>query len=187
MKKSLAKKVTDESDKILEIAEKAIKEDPRLKVIILKQPPRFDLYTKDPCRIKPGLSNFANAALDQCWYAKGEPKNIHIVDIKLGCENNEHLQTLIYGNRNSSCFDGVQMKGEGASRHYNYRLIQAIKPVLSTLSLSQSSYRQTERNIQTAQFAQNHGKRISQSSVVSHFQYQPNVPTYNRFSGLVGN
>ena len=124
-------KVEKDSSNLFAIAERAIKDKPNMKVIIVKRLPRNDPLVSDPIGIKKKISKFGNNAYDQLWFKRGAPKNIHVVNFDLGCEESPHLQKLIFGNPASQQFDGVHLRGNGASRHLTYRAVQAIKPVLN--------------------------------------------------------
>ena len=191
-------KTEKDSSNLFDIAERAIKKKPKMKVIIVKRLPRNDPFISDPLGIKKKLSKFGNNVYDQLWFRRGAPKNIHIVNFELGCEQSPHLQKLIFGNPASQQFDGIHLRGEGASRHLTYRAAQAIKPVLKqTVQLSkkhdnfpalsshqncpQAVYQQEQRDLQynmnksQAQMYQNTGRRITY-----------NVPIKNSF-GILGN
>ena len=95
--------------------------------------------------IKSTLSSFANQTYDQTWLRRGCPDRIHMVDIKL-FENEGYLKDLIYGTHENVKYDGIHLNGEGGSRHFTYRAIQAIKPIISKPNQDQqipSFWRQT--------------------------------------------
>ena len=60
----------------------------------------------------------------------GSPSNIQIVNIDLKCSYSVHIKNLIFGDSNSERFDGIHMKGEGASRHFTYRTINALRQAI---------------------------------------------------------
>ena len=125
--------VQKNSEELFDIAEEAVKQEPNMKVFIFKRLPRFDKGSADLLRIKSQLSEFGNSVYDQLWIRKGSPDNIQILDFDLGCseQNRKYLRNIIYGDPNSSEFDGLHLRGEHAERHFNYRAIKAIKPTLS--------------------------------------------------------
>ena len=45
-------------------------------------------------------------------------------------QSRKYLRNIIYGNPNNSNYDGLHLRGEYAQRHYTYRAIMAIKPVI---------------------------------------------------------
>ena len=129
-RKEWCSKVENDSANLFKVAEDAIKKNPNMKVIIVKRLPRHDSPSVDPLGIKRKLSNFANNAYDQCWFKRGAPKNIHIVNFDLGCENSPYLKDIIFGNPGGKHYDGVHLRGFSAARHFTYRAVQAIKPVV---------------------------------------------------------
>ena len=84
-KKDWAAKVEEDSANLYDVAAKAIKKNPTMKVIIVKRLPRYDTVSSDPKGIKSQLSRFGNHVYDQLWFKGGSPKNIHIVDFGLDC------------------------------------------------------------------------------------------------------
>ena len=64
------------------------------------------------------------------------PSNIQIVELKLNLEGSKYLKSLIYGSANSEHVDGIHLRGPGASSHYTFRAIQAVKQALSPASSS---------------------------------------------------
>ena len=82
--------------------------------------------------IKARLSDLANGIYKQEWLKQGSPQNIHIVDINLGCETSQHLKQVIYGRSDSPQYDGVNLTGPGASRHFSYRVKQTILALMKT-------------------------------------------------------
>ena len=123
-------KVEEASNKLFKIAEDAIEKAPNMNVVIVKRLPRFDRASNDIIGIKSQLSTYANSIYDQLWLKKGSPGNIHIVEVDLKCSNSRYLKSLIFGDPNTNYFDGVHLKGPGASRHFTYRVNQVLKPVL---------------------------------------------------------
>ena len=180
-------KTERDSANLFEVAERALKQKPNSKVIIVKRLPRHDPFSVDPLGIKKKLSKFGNDAYDQLWFKRGGPKNIHIVDFGLGTENSPFLQKLIFGNPASNSYDGIHLRGQGASRHLTYRAVQAMKPVLKTNTLPgrfslhgshrscpQTIFQQKQRNNQTQMFKTKEG---SQKIAYS-------IPTQNSFEVL---
>ena len=129
-KSEWAKNVEEDSKEVLKIAEDVIKERDDIEVVILERLPRYDRAEEDPEMIKKELTNFANKVYQHEMFKKATPNNLHVVDIKLDCENRKHLQDVIYGKTNSNKFNGFHLKGTGAQRHLNYRTKQALKPIL---------------------------------------------------------
>ena len=140
-RKEWFEKIQKSSEELFEDAEKVTKNNPNIKVIIIKRLPRFDRSSDDLLKIKAQLSEFGNSVYQQMWYRKGSPANIHFVDVNLGCANLPHLKNIIYGNTNNPAYDGVHLLGEGAERHFNYRLIQAIKPIIINSKIPSSGGR----------------------------------------------
>ena len=123
-------KAEESSTELFKIAENAIADNEHINVIILKRLPRFDRSSDDILNIKSKISTFANQTYDQLWLKRGSPQRIHVIDIKL-LENEGYLKNLIYGTHENTKYDGIHMLGRGASRHYTYRAIQAISPIIS--------------------------------------------------------
>ena len=55
---------------------------------------------------------------------------IKIVELDLKCSESGYLRSIIFGNPGESKFDGLHLRGKFASRHFSYRAIQAILPVI---------------------------------------------------------
>ena len=122
--------VETDTKNLFTLAEEAVGKNPNLNVIIVKRLPRYDRSSRDIIGIKSQLSTYANSIYDQLWLKKGSPGNIHIVEVDLKCSNSRYLKSLIFGDPNTNYFDGVHLKGPGASRHFTYRVNQVLKPVL---------------------------------------------------------
>ena len=76
------------------------------------------------------LSRFGNHVYDQSWFKGGSPQNIHIVDFGLDCSGSGYLKDLIYGQTSERNYDGIHFRGDGAQRHFTYRAVNAVKPIL---------------------------------------------------------
>ena len=135
-KREWFEKAEEVSTELFGIAEEAIAVDENLHVIILKRLPRFDRSSNDLIKIKSNLSDFANQMYDQLWLRRGCPERIHIVDIKLA-GNSQYLKDLICGTVDKPRYDGIHLIGSGASRHFTYRTINAIKPFISKPNINQ--------------------------------------------------
>ena len=46
-------------------------------------------------------------------------------------ENEGYLRNLIYGTHENERYDGIHLAGGGSSRHFTYRAIQKMKPIIS--------------------------------------------------------
>ena len=115
-----------------------------MKAVILKHLPRFDKGNEDIIGVKPSLSAYANNCYDQLWLRAENQKNIHILEIDIKVQKQGHLKDLIYGKFQADNYDGVHLRGSGAKRHFNYRAKQAIRPVINSISHSQSFREQSE-------------------------------------------
>ena len=93
--------------------------------------PRFDRASKDILGIKSQLSKFANHAYDQLWLKQGSPSRIHIIELELGCGKSANLKNLIYGKNDNPSYDGLHLVGGGALRHFTYRAVQAVYPIIT--------------------------------------------------------
>ena len=69
-----AAKLEEDSTNLFDVAQKALKKKPNMKVIIVKRLPRYDPASADPNHIKNKLSIFANSVYDQLWFKRGGPK-----------------------------------------------------------------------------------------------------------------
>ena len=129
-KKQWFNQVEQDSKNLFEIAEDAIKKKPDLKVIIVKRLPRSDRSSQDIIGIKQKLSEFANSVYDQLWIKSCSPANINIIQLQLNEGKSTYLNNLIYGNKSDEKVDGLHLRGPGGSRHFTYRAVQCVKPVL---------------------------------------------------------
>ena len=134
--------------------------------------------------IKSELSEFANTAYNQLWRMSGSPQNIKIVDIDLQTQKYRNLRDLIYGSANSSNFDGVNLLGQGASRHFSYRLKQAFRPIMQKVekSLGLSSLFSSKRSV-------GRGRTVGHRNFAETVNRKSSYPVYsvstsNRFSPL---
>ena len=84
----------------------------------------------DPKGTKSKLSIFANSVYDQLWFKRGGPKNIHIVNFEIGSDDSKYLKEIIFGLSSDRQYDGIHLRGNGHSRHFTYRAIQAIRPAI---------------------------------------------------------
>ena len=200
-------KVEDNSENLFEVAEDALKNSTSLKkVIIVKRLPRFDPNKDDFLGIKPELSNYANACYDHFWVKRGRPENIHIVQLD-GLNSSDYIRKIVFGETNKENYDGVHHRGPHAARHLTYRVVQAIKSII-TGSSEQKSHRNNKdnhRDCPQAQFqsqrrtanqrTQNNGQSQSKGSNSGHqssVRYsdvvagrrQYSVPVANRFKVL---
>ena len=123
-------KVQDSRTKVYQLAQKSLKDNPRLKkVIIVKSPPRFDPSTVDPSSIKAKLNKFGNTLYDSMWLKNGCPKNIEIVDQHLDCQG--PLREKRFGNpgvvgHDGRPWDGIHMRGKMAVKHYTNSLVRIV-------------------------------------------------------------
>ena len=181
-KRDWASIVEKDSETIFKVAEDAVKKVNVLQAIIVKQLPRFDKKSRDPLGVKKELSNHANQTLDQLWFRKGGPKNIHIVNVDLGCETSEHLKKLIFGDSKHDYYNGVSLRGEGASRHLSYRAIQSIKPFISSPS-SLSSYIPDGFQLPKRTAKATSLRQKEDDEFVTYESMQYRVPIFNRYQG----
>ena len=145
-KKEWYEKAEKDSTNLFAIAEDAIKKDPNLNVIIVKRPPRFDRASKDISRIKSQLSKFSNHVYDQLWLKNGSPAKIHIVELELGCENSQYLREIIYGQPQNPKYDGIHLLGKAASRHFTYRAVQIMLPIVNPSLVPVQQFPSLRRN-----------------------------------------
>ena len=45
-------------------------------------------------------------------------------------QKSAYIRKLIFGDKTSERCDGIHLRGDGASRHFTYRAVQAMKPIL---------------------------------------------------------
>ena len=190
-------KIEEDSENLYNIAEKALEQNQDMKVIIVKRLPRFDPINSDPKGIKSQLSNFGNHVLDQLWIKKGRPQNIQIVEFEIGCSGPGYLKDLIYGSTKSQYYDGINLNGSGAQRHFTYRAVCATKAILLGKKCEKPVFHDDyhtncpQSQYQRRQFAFRHPRRFIKTNRVrndspSTYQYGQNyysVPVSNRFLG----
>ena len=129
--------------------------------------------------MKPTLSSFGNGVFDQLWMRAGCPENIQLLEVNLNIDKPGYLKDLIFGNSHSKTYDGVHLKGYGACRHLNYRVKQALKPVVSAIQQRRSSQSQSlgQQGRQTQV-----RRKVSYANMVGSNVYS--VPVQNRFDFL---
>ena len=113
--------------------------DPNLNVVIVKRPQRFDTSSKDILGIKAKVSEYANQVYDQCKLKSSNSQRIHLVDLKLGAKKSNYLKQIIYGGQDDARYDGIHLSGSGASRHFTYRAVQALKQIIKSSSQKKMS------------------------------------------------
>ena len=169
-----------------------------MKVFIVKRPTRFDPRSEDPKGIKQQLSKFANHVYDQLWFKRGCVNNIFIVDIDMNCTGPGYLKDLIYGAENVKNYDGVHLRGEGASRHYTYRAVNAIGPVINNGNIASDYHLNCPQARHQRQFfkvssrfsrvknTDEKGNKKVQRSIgrEDKYQHRYEVPTSNIFEHL---
>ena len=171
------------------------KDNPGMDVIILKRLPRFDPQSQDPTAIKGKLSIFANNVYDHLFFKHGCPKNIKIASLKLGL-NSQYLQNIVMGNENRS-HDGIHLRGTEAPRHFTYRAVEMIKPVImkTPVNGAESKIRRVRQSAGHTdcpqaryknQLRRNHGGDRMSSTKDKHQSSRQfyNVPTQNAFDVL---
>ena len=146
-KKEWFDKVDKASSSLFKIAEECVAADQSLNVIIVKRPPRFDRGSKDILGIKQKLSEYGNQAYDQLLTKSNYSDKIHLVELNL-VQNSNYLRTIIYGSHDDPRFDGVHMITSESSRHFTYRAVQAIHPILQKMKVSRQppSFARKKRN-----------------------------------------
>ena len=207
IKKEWFNQVEEDSKNLFKIAEEAIKKKPSLNVIIVKRLPRYDRSSQDIIGIKSKLSTFANSVYDQLWIKHGCPSNIKIVELKLNSDCSINLRNIIYGNIKHENVDGIHLRGPAASRHFTYRAVQALKPVLCTTGPTSHHRRQRNSNLDRkpqnkigakkkknhmdcpqAIYQRNSGKPSDRTSyaqtVKGNYGYAYSVPTSNLYDHL---
>ena len=187
--------VEEDSKNLFEVAFKAAKRYPNMKVVIVKRLPRFDSKSSDPEGIKSQLTKFANHVYDQLWYKKGCVPNIHIVEIDLNISGQGYLKDIIFGVENAKNYDGIHLRGNGASRHFSYRAVQAIGPVINYhLTCPQTQFQKYHLTCPQTQFQnrqlRNGGSiennRVTKRSIgrQEKYQHRYSVETSNIFENL---
>ena len=130
-KKEWFAKAEKDSENLYMIAEEAIAKNANLNVVIVKRLSRFDRPSSDILGVKTQLSKFANHVYDQLWLKNGSPERIYIVQLDLGCDKYSNLKTIIIGNHEHPKYDGIHLVGNAAVRHFTYRAVQAILPIVT--------------------------------------------------------
>ena len=212
VKKQWAEKVEQDSRNIFNLAEEATKYNPEIDVVIVKRLPRFDPHSSDPIGIRSKLTKFGNELYDQLWFKAGGPKNIHITNLDMNLDQSEHIRKLVFGPRSARNYDGVHLRGSGATRHFTYRAVQAVRAVFprqnSAVSGERESYHRncpqaqyqrrqlqlgnyynqqknslnTEQFVFPRRFVRNRHVRNEQSRTIRYGATYYNIPVHNRFS-----
>ena len=149
-KKNWFAAVEENSKSLFQIAEDCVSRDENLHVVIVKRPERFDKSSEDIIGIKPKLSEYGNKVYEQCLLKSNHSGRIHVVDLNLGAQKSKHLKDIIYGRQDNPIYDGIHLSGSEAGRHFTYRAVQALRPILSNTSqanLFSSQARQGSRGI----------------------------------------
>ena len=97
----------------------------------MKRLARYDRSARDILGIKSQLSKYANHVYDQLWIQRGCPSRIHIIELELGSDDYPHLKNIIFGTNSDPQYDGIHLIGEGATRHFTYRVLQKISKIIT--------------------------------------------------------
>ena len=125
------RKVEMDSTNLFNIAQDALANDKHIKkVVILKRLPRYDNVPDEISKIKSDLSEYGNQVYDQIMLRRGHPSNIQIIELNLKCSDSQYLKNIIFGNPGEAHVDGVHLRGKASSRHFTYRAVQAILPII---------------------------------------------------------
>ena len=127
-------KVEVASSSLMKIAEECTAANPNLRVVIVKRLPRFDRRSKDILGIKSKLSEFGNSFYDQLLIKSDYSYRIHLAELNL-LQNSKHLKAIIYGSQDDPRYGGVHMLASEASRHFTYRAVQVLRPILPKMKL----------------------------------------------------
>lgn len=63
-----------------------------------------------------------------------EAQPIHLVELSLGCDNSSYLKNIIYGSHGEHKYDGIHLAGQAAVRHFTYRAVQTLLPIINPSS-----------------------------------------------------
>ena len=93
------------------------------------------------------------------------------MSLDLGSDNSSHLKQLIYGDPSSGSFDGINLRGNGASRHFTYRAKNALVPVLG-----QQTSQFTQRSSTQRKYRANYHDNCPQTQYQNRAYYHTSCP-----------
>ena len=181
LRKGWFDKVEKDSENLFEVAEAVSRDNPDMKVVIVKRFPRYDKPSDDILGVKAKLSVFANSVYDQLMIRKC-PKNIEIVEFQFGLNTSkpDYLKEILFGHSNSQKYDGYHLNGVAGRRHLTYRAIQAVRPI--TAHVSQLLGQSEERTSESTDSQQTRNMRRRKNNP-QQYQGKSNVGSYAQVAG----
>ena len=150
------KKVKVSREKIFKLAEDSLRDNPRLKkVIILKTLPRYEKSSSDPDMIKSKLNEFGNSQYTNIWMEKGCPRNIVIEDQNMECQGQLRIKRFGnpgYKDHDGKPWDGIHMRGRLGTKHYTSSIIRIFTDLKLNTTKSKSSQQSYHSTCPQAQY-----------------------------------
>ena len=175
--------------------ENAASVNPNLqKIIILKQTPRYDPLSVDPCSLKPVLSQLYNSTLEQCLLTSRHKSKIYLGTHSIDCKG--AIREARYRETKSGKFDGVHLYGSSGQKAYTNSVVQILKsagmvvPEFDHSNCAQSRYQaRKSKNVQNNHWQNDIDTRRAESGKedMPQLDRRYEIPTQNRFSGLSEN
>ena len=103
------------------------------------------------------------------------------MDFELNCSSSGYLKELIYGQITERNYDGIHLRGGGAQRHFTYRAVNAVKPILCPGD-EQLAAADNHTNCPQTQFMGQSQQTSRTGKLSNHGQTEFNYP--KRFSEL---
>ena len=113
------------ANNLFSACERAVGENPNLKkVVLMKQPPRYDPVTVDPCSIKPVLSELFNSTLVQCWMSSKLKDRIFLGSHNIDCTGG--IREARYRETQTGRFDGLHLLGSSGKKAYTNSVLNIL-------------------------------------------------------------
>ena len=164
------------------------------KIIIMKQTPRYDPLSVDPCSLNPVLSQLYNSTLEQCILTSKYKSKIYLGTHSIDCKG--AIREARYRETKSGKFDGVHLYGSSGQKAYTNSVVQILKsagmvvPEFDHSNCAQSRYQaRNSKNVQNNHWQNDIDTRRAESGKEDRPQLDRRyeIPTHNRFSGLSEN
>ena len=179
------------ANNLFSACERAVGENPNLKkVVLMKQPPRYDPVTVDPCSIKPVLSELFNSTLVQCWMSSKLKDRIFLGSHNIDCTGG--IREARYRETQTGRFDGLHLLGSSGKKAYTnsvlniLNLAEMVDPDFNHSHCPQTRYQTWKKSFNWENDVDIRGStNVRGAHAQQNKRYE--IPTQNRFTGLADN
>ena len=176
---------------LFSVCESAVEGNPNLKkVVLMKQTPRYDPVTVDPCSMKPVLSELFNSTLVECWMSSKVKDKIFIGSHNIDCTGG--IREARYRETKTGRFDGIHLLGSSGKKAFTNSVLNIINLAeMMDPGFDHQHCPQTRHQGRKKSTNWENDVDIRRSENVRAFYAHENqryeIPTYNRFAGFADN